>query len=282
LLYDEAETYIYYEICLTGKAMTVNLIMPLAIVFFFALSILTQKRIQLPTLAIDPQKSSLNFNAYTVKIFSIGFKRSLADLLWIKTLLNSDHEHYKEGDLGNWMYLRFHTIAILAPFFYDNYYIGSRYLMIIKDDLKASEKLLHQGLEHFPDDVGLNWQMGYLYGIEYQEPQKALPYFDRIRFHPNRPKMLDSLYTKFAANNLGYQEAFDYAYTVWSQHQEGELIKERLYQQLYTLKALMDLECLNQKKENCSQVDFDGNPYVNKKGRWGAPKELIQFKKRNN
>jgi hypothetical protein len=232
------------------------------------------------TVEVSLQDHSMTPRTSIVRHFSLGLKRSIADIIWIHTLMESDTEHYKAKDLRSWMYLRFAAIAELDPRFYENYHYGSQYLMIIKDDLPASEALLREGLRHYPDDVSLNWQLGYLYAIEKNTPLEAMPYLDRIRFNPRRPQMFDSLYTRIASGTLGKKEAFDYALEVWKSHAEGTPIKERLAVMLYTLKASLDLECLNQNRKDCPRDDFDGNPYVYEKGTWRAQKSLISLERK--
>ncbi len=232
------------------------------------------------TIQVSLQNHNITPRTSTLRYFSLGLKRSIADIIWIHTLMESDTDHYKAKDLRSWMYLRFAAIAELDPLFYENYRYGGEYLMIIKDDLLASEVLLKEGLRHYPEDVSLNWQLGYLFAIERNKPHEAMPYLDRIRFNPRRPQMFDSLYTRIATGTLGNKEAFDYALEVWKGHEEGTPIKTRLGLLLYTLKATMDLECLNKNLRDCARDDFDGMPYVYQGGIWRAQKSLLKLQKK--
>lgn len=229
---------------------------------------------------VDLQKHNLTPRTSVLRYSSVGLKRAIADITWIHTLMESDTEHYKARDLNSWMYLRFASIAELDPRFYENYNYGGQYLMIIKDDLLAAETLLKTGLKHYPDDISLNWQLGFLFAIEKNEPLKAMPYLDRIRFNPKRPTMFDSLYTRIANGALGPKEAYEYAFEVWKSHQDGTHIKKRLALLLYTLKATIDLECLNQSQKNCSRLDFEGLPYQYRDGEWKAQKKLLNLQKK--
>ena len=121
-----------------------------------------------------------------------------------------------------------------------------------------------------------------MFAIELGEYKKSLPYLDKIKFNPKRPQMFDSLYTKIANNSLGPQDALSYAKSMWEKHKDGEPVKERLAQQIYTLKAIIDLQCLNDKKSNnCDVLDFEGNPYIKNSGHYSAPKKLIQMNFKN-
>lgn len=154
--------------------------------------------------------------------------------------------------------------------------------MVVKDDLNGAEDLFLKGIRNFPSDVQLNWQMGYLYGIEQKNPKKALPYFNKIKNSPDRPRFFDSLYTKFSANISSHEEAFKFAFEAWSKLPKGDSVKQRLEVQLYTLKFLIDLECLNQNKSHCDKKDFYGERYIKKEELWRAPRDLINLKLKSN
>jgi hypothetical protein len=261
--------------------MTSFLLLPITSLLFFIFAFNLNQQINYPAISVSQQDAALNFKSESLSLVSLGLKRLISDIMWIQTLMDSDTDHYKKKDLNSWLYLRFSAIAGLDPKFYENYYYGSQYLMIVKDDLLGAEDLLNKGLKYYPDDVQLNWQLGFLYGIEMKQPKRALPYFDVIKLNPKRPKFFDSLYTKFSANISGNQEAFDYALEVWKKLPDGDQVKERLGKQLYTLKALIDLDCLNGGKKDCSHQDFLGNDYKKEKGHWSAPHPLINLKLKN-
>ena len=261
--------------------MVRSMVLPLIFSISFLLAFSLNQNISYPIIQIDKQNAALNFKPETVTLLSTGFRRLIADLVWIQTLMDSDTDHYKKKDLNSWLFIRFSTIAMLDPKFYENYYYGGQYLMVVKDDLIGAEDLFSKGLQHFPADIQLNWQMGYLYGIEMKDPKRALPFFDRIKYDPQRPKFFDSLYTKFSANISGPEEAFAFAFEAWNKLPDGDEIKLRLDAQLYTLKATIDLKSLNQGENNCDKLDFHGNNYIKKEGHWSAPRELINLKFKN-
>ena len=64
-------------------------------------------KIKKPNLVIDRQSTALNINEFAYKYFSVGQKRMLSSLMWVKTMIDSDIEHYKGDLLNSWMYLRF-------------------------------------------------------------------------------------------------------------------------------------------------------------------------------
>jgi len=240
-------------------------------------------RIEKPKISMERQ--ALNFNYSFIRYTSVGLNQAIADIVWIQTLLQADLEHYRGGDLNSWLYLRFSSIAHLAPRFYENYLNGGEYLMIIKDDVLGAEDLFRRGLEQFPNDLTLNWRMGYLQAIEKSEPAKAYEYFARIRHNPKRAAIFDSIFAKIATAYLGPEESYALIYETWNSMPGESKAKDRLQIQLYALKAKRDLECLNGKaNKDCSRTDFEGQPYIYSEGQWRASKPLaateLRLKKR--
>jgi hypothetical protein len=115
-----------------------------------------QKKLQPPAIVIDRQQAALNLNQNFIQYISFGLKTFMADLIWVKTLLDSDIDHYKQQDLNSWMYLRFKTISHLDPWFRFNYIYGAMYLSIIKDDKIGTVELLKTALKYYPQDSFIN------------------------------------------------------------------------------------------------------------------------------
>lgn len=224
------------------------------------------------------QETSVTFNAQMLRVLGLGLHGSIADLLWIQTLIQGDLEHYRGNDLTSWMYVRFRAISILDPRFYENYVFGGQYLMIIKDDLAGAEALMTKGLEYYPDSVELNWHLGFLWIYEKNEPAKGYRYFEKISQNPKRPPMFDSVFTRLKAQEVGKDAAFEFALASWRQQPDGSPIKERLGVILHSLKAERDLECLNQGRIGCDKVDWNGQPYLNERGVWYSSKPLAPVK----
>lgn len=234
---------------------------------------LTQK----PELNISKQQSAINLNQDLTEIFSIGQKRLLTDLIWISTLLESDIDHYKNNDLNSWLYLRFNTISTLDPRFKKNYQFGGQYLSIIKDDLSGAEELMLKGLTYYPRDYFLNFNLGFLYSIEMDEYKRAIPYLEEALKHDKAPKNLETLLYKIkfmAERNLN--NTFSMLEGILSTSND-ELIQEKVRSDLYSIKAEIDLDCLNNKKENCSNRDYFGNLYIFENGKYKTLKPFNKY-----
>ena len=149
-----------------------------------------------PRVSITKQESAINLNNDFLTIFDLGQKRLISSMLWTTTLLESDLEHYGGKDLKSWLFIRFKTIARLDPLFLENYQFGGLYLSIVKDDLYGAEFIFLKGLEYYPDDFKLNYNLGFLYAIEQASYKKSLPYLEKIKKHPKAPTFIDSLIVK--------------------------------------------------------------------------------------
>tara|TARA_B100001971_G_scaffold209115_1_gene232097 strand:+ start:1123 stop:1932 length:810 start_codon:yes stop_codon:yes gene_type:complete len=231
--------------------------------FFFAASAFLNKQISKPPIKIEKQVSAINFHDSFYRLLFAGYKRMVADLLWIATLLESDLSHYKRKDLNNWMFLRFKSITDLDPKFLQAYSFGGQYLNIIKDDVEGAAYLFDKGLSYYPNNYSLNFNGGYLYAFELAEYERAVKLYERIRHHPSAPKFIDSLIAKLKFKETGDLET---TYKVLEEMLRNEkrdaLLIKKLRKDLYAIKAMIDLECLNQNGDGCSRLDYNNEPYL--------------------
>lgn len=238
----------------------------LTVIFCFSTFIgagLLGKSLSAPKIIVSKQDSALNFNNDMLKILSIGQKRILADLVWITTLLESDIEHYKDQDLNSWMYLRFKTLFELDSQFLNGYRFAGKYLSIVKDDLQGAKEIFEQGLAIFPQDYQLNYDAGFLYGFELGDYVRAKAAYKIAIKNPNAPEFLKSLVHKFDYEvTQDINITFELLKNTYESLPDNSHLKGKMSADLYALKAEIDLECLNEGKELCSENDFLGNKYL--------------------
>lgn len=248
-------------------------------VVFFLLASALNGNLKKPPLVVLKQDSALNFSDTFLKISFAGYKRLMADILWITTLLESDLDHYKKKDLNNWLFLRFNSISKLDPLFLQNYTFGAQYLSIIKDDLTGASILFEKGLSHYPDNYSLIFNAAYLHAFETGDFKKASALYKKLRKFPQRPKFLESLIAK-----LDYQESGDLreAYSVLKEIYESQkgdsALKAKLKSDLYAIKATLDLECLNSDRIKCSYYDFNGDPYIKRGDIYSAQSQFTPYR----
>ena len=241
----------------------------------YGLTLVVHQSFQRPALTISKQDSSLNFNHDFLRIFSVGNKKLLSDIIWVQTLLESDTEHYKQSNFNNWMYLRFMTIAALDPLFYENYFYGALYLSIVKDDVKAAAVLYDKGLEKYPDDYDLTYNAGFNYYFEMGDYERGLKLLRRIKDHPKTPEPTKSVIHKLElATGTDIHHVFQLVLQRFDKTIEP-VLRDKLSSDLYAIKAEIDLQCLNQNGQDCDRLDFEKVPYV--KGANGIWKTVKPF-----
>ncbi|WP_417337137.1 hypothetical protein [Halobacteriovorax marinus] len=256
------------------KKIIIILIIPI----FLVISNFLKANINLPSLKVSKEEQSLNLNKSLVNIFSIGQKRMLSNLLWIHTMLESDIERVEDGN--SWMYYRFNTISSLEPLFYENYIYGGLYLSVIKDDVEGAADIYNLGLKYYPRDFRLNYNGAFNDYFELQDKEAALKKYKVALESPEaiaHSKYLPSLVGRIQAESGGLEEALIILTNHYNNTPDGKL-KDRLREDLYGLKAEIDLQCLNTIKEGCQTKDLFGEYYLLREGSYRAQREWKKFR----
>jgi len=179
------------------------------------------------------------------------------------------------------MFLRFKTISILDPQFYENYLYGGRYLSIIKDDPIGAKEIYEKGLSLFPNQFWLNFNAAFNYYFELNDILNALKLYQRIQHSEiakRRAPYLPSLVAKLMMENKrDLHTALKVMTTAYNDAPEGSPTKERFKNSLYSIHAEIDLHCLNQKNTSCKKIDFFGNPYILLNGLYKAQYQWKKF-----
>ncbi len=235
-------------------------------IFIFASTIFLINSINLPkpSLNIPKQQSSINFDQKYLKLFNFGFSSMLSSWLWVKTLIESDTEHYEKRDLNSWMFLRFNSIINLDPKFYEVYLFGGKYLSIIKDDIYGAEIIFNKGIKQFPDDFWIHINAAHNYLFEMGQSEKAIPLYKKVQFQPIAIKyfpILPSLVSKLEKERGNIEATFEMLQMALN-NQESEQFRKYYEENLYALRAEIDLNCLNSNRIDCNYIDFKGQPYI--------------------
>jgi tetratricopeptide (TPR) repeat protein len=232
-----------------------------------------------PSIELSKQMTAFNFDSKFLSIFSFGQKRLYSDIFWITTLLESDLEHFKRNDKNSWMFLRFKTITDLDPYFLMNYQFGGQYLSIVKDDLEGAAVIFEKGLLYYPDDYKLNFNSGFLYAFETGEYKKALKRYNKILHNPKSPPYVKSIIAKLSYSaGTSLKETFNIVKEMRNSEAAPQIIK-KLDLDLYSIKAELDLECLNTSESGrCETKDYLGNFYIKRKDKYHAVKAFKKYR----
>jgi len=233
-----------------------------------------------PTLFVSKQQSSLNINENFWIYFNLGQKRFLSSLYWVATILDSDVDHYKKKDLNSWMFIRFNTISLLEPRFYENYKFGGTYLSIIKDDLPGADIIYDKGLIQYPDDYSLLLNSGFHYYFEQKNLNKAYPILNKLKNNLQSPQYIISALARIESNRGNLMDSFLILKEHQARFKPDSIIWKKINEQLYSLKTEIDLNCLNNKQPDCSKLDLEGVPYKLKNSKYEASKEWIPYRPR--
>ncbi len=221
-----------------------------------------------PLIKVSKQETSLNFSPTFFKIFGLGLQRLYSSFIWIVTLAESDLEHYKQKDLNSWMYLRFKSIIDIDPNFYEVYNCGGLYLSVVKDDDAGAKEIYDRGLKIFPNDKDLLFNTAIHYHLELFDTENAIKFYERLTNISGTPQFYLSLVSKLKADSGDLEAAFEAAKQSLTRDNLDEDIKKRLQINAYSLKAEIDLRCLNEKRRpnsnsnQCHKKDYFGNDYI--------------------
>jgi hypothetical protein len=244
----------------------------------FILGVFIHIEVKKPPIHISAQDSVSTLNTTFLKVISGGHQRLISGYMWILTLLESDLDHYKKKDLNNWMYLRFNQISDLDPLFYENYLYGGLYLSIVKDDPKAASLIYDKGLLQYTTDYALLYNAGFNSYFEMADATRGLFYLEKLLYHPRMPIPMKSVVAKLKLQtSLDYETAFEMVKENYS-NTKDPMLREKLYHDLYSIKAEKDLDCLNSLKNGCEKSDLDGNRYVLKNGKYLSAKPFTPFR----
>lgn len=253
------------------------LLLSLGVTLFLIAGLIHQKT-KKPDLKLTKQDTALNINSDLLVYLSAGNKRIIADTIWVQTLLESDLDHYVGQEKLNWMFLRFKTIALLDPLFYENYSWGGQYLAIVKDDLSGGSELMENGLKYYPEDYKLNYLLGFTYYYELGNYKQGILYLEKIMNHPRAPFFLKTVVLKMKMEKGFNIDTILALLKVQYEQTKDNNFKQKIKRDIYSLKAERDLKCLNQKQMNCEMNDAEGNTYILKSGKYHSQQSFTPYR----
>lgn len=236
-----------------------------------------------PKPKVSEQDRALNYSSFFLKLASFGERKLLADLLWIKTLLDSDHEHYqgKGRDLQSWMYLRFKAISDLDERFKENYVFGGRYLAIIKDDVYGSNSLIEKGLEIYPRNEVLLKTIAFNYAFELRDYKKGKEYYQKVLEYGLANPLIKSLIAKLSFETGAEPKVvIGLLQNLYDETPENHrTLRGKIAEEINKVQVELDLECLNGDRKGCVIKNPYGFQYKQDAGgTYRAPKGFVPYK----
>lgn len=268
---------IYYRIMKLSKSLS-SYFYVLVIILSLSGAFIISKNNEKPPVFVTLQQSAINIDENLWLYFNLGQKRLISSLYWIATILDSDVDHYQARDLNSWMFIRFNTISLLEPDFYENYNFGGPYLSIIKDDLAGADIIYDKGLKKFPEDYSLLLNSGFHYYFERKNLTKAYPILAKLKNHNKTPQYIISALARIESERGNLNDSFLILKEYQGRFEEHSMIWKKINEQLYSVKAELDLNCLNNKFKDCSKIDYAGVPYLLQGDRYRASKEWTPYR----
>jgi hypothetical protein len=250
------------------------------VIFAFALLLIAlaiNQELTKPPIVITKQDDALNLNDEMLQKFNLGLKRLLSSFLWVSTILESDIDHYKKKDLNSWMFLRFNSISILEPKFYENYVFGGMYLSIIKDDIGGAGIIYQKGVSAYPNDYYLLKNAAFHFYFEAKDLEKSYNLFNRLQVFKG------TSFTKITLSRLEAKNGnLEKAFFLLNEHQKNyppsSMVGKKIFDYRYSVKAEIDLDCLNNNHKNCSLYDLENNSYLKINNLFKASKAWMPYR----
>ena len=237
------------------------------------------QQIQKNAIVVSKQNDAWNLNNQLILSYNLGYKRLISSIIWINTILDSDLEHYKNHDYNSWMFIRFNTISDLEPKFYENYSFGGVYLSVIKDDLEGATTIFNKGLRIYPRDYNLLKDANYHFVFEVKNYSRAYEITQTLKKYYPQKLAITSLVSRLEAENNKLDNALETLNGLQKLYPVGNFIGDRLFNNRYSLKAEIDLGCLNSQKNHlCSQYDLKNQPYLKTKNCYMAQSKWKPFR----
>lgn len=232
-----------------NQLFSILLILSLLLFLFFI-----QTRIDKTPLSLSAQEKRLSFSTNFFNFFNFGQKRLISSMMWIETLIQADHEHFKptEEIQHSWLFYRFKSIVTIDPYFYEAYLYGGQHLSIIKDDPHSAAILLDKGIEYFPDDYWINYYSAYNEYFELQNIPKAKKHYQRMIQHPISFKypIIHSLYARLLSDKSDMLDHIKIMLEIY-QNLEDEKIAIFFKQ---TIERHHEKICNNRESRECSKI----------------------------
>ena len=248
-------------------------------IFLLVIGNILKENSKYPKIIISKADSALNINDKITRFFSLGNNRIISDFLWITTLLQSDLEQYEKRDKNSWMYLRFNSITNFDPLFFNAYIFGGKYLAIVKDDLIGAESLYIKGLKSYPNSHPLIYNLAFLEAFELKNHEYAIKLYESIVDDERTPPFIKTFIQRLRYTlSLDLNETYNILLEMLKDEQEQTPIYNKIEYDLFTIKAEIDIECLNKKLETCDDTDYFGEKYIKTKNGYKTSRPLIKYR----
>ncbi len=144
--------------------------------------------------------------------------------------------------------------------------------------MEGSIYIFDKGVNIYKDDFWLNFYAASHYFTELQDFERSLELYEKLLNHPeNSIPYLSSIVAKLKVKKGLKESAYSILETAFLRTPEESYMYRRYQSSLYSLRAEIDLNCLNKIKVNCNQHDLNEQPDLKYQGIWHAQKKWKVF-----
>ncbi len=158
-----------------------------------------------------------------LKVISSNFTNLVADFMLARAIIYFGSHYYQKDFEFRWLYQLFDVATTLDPYNKEAFMMGAR--LLIRKDVKLSNKLLMKAIRHHPDEWKFPEMIGFNYFFYLKEPLKAARWYERASRLPGHPPYVPSLASKFYTEAGRYREALKVLWNFYTTTKDKRLKK---------------------------------------------------------
>jgi hypothetical protein len=110
-----------------------------------------------------------------IEQLSFGFKESIADSLWIRSIQGFDYCDFNKSVCveNSWLFKMLDAVTNLSPDFRIPYATGGIVLDVLRSDILGATKIFEKGVKAFPKDWTISYRAAYHYLYEVKDKKRA-------------------------------------------------------------------------------------------------------------
>ncbi len=144
-----------------------------------------------------------------LKLVAVGYQRTLADVLWFRTL-NYFGRHYRSDRVYRWLEYMCNVVTDLDPQAEHVYGFGGVLLPWEADQIDEGIALLEKGVQNIPQSWRLQYMLGFSYYFFRNDLAAASRVLKAAALQPGAPEHVSAFAALIAAAHHGPSDAIDF------------------------------------------------------------------------
>lgn len=187
-----------------------------------------------------------------LRVASMGYHTALADLMWIRSVLNFVEIFEDHGDTDKrWLRAMLTSVSTLDPPWRTVYFHGGGMLRLV-EDIDASDELFLMGMENLPEDPYFPFSVAMNAYLYHKDIDRATEYINHAATLPNAPSWYRVAAAGFMSDEGQRMTAIEYLKEKYAEATE-DAVREAILQKLKRLLHEEFSERLGEKREKFQQ-----------------------------